>query len=52
MAWYELTGQLIENLVILMSVEKGMVPLELQDTIYNHMDALQNRIEEYYAATR
>lgn len=50
LAWYELTGELIEDIVILMTVEKGMVPLVFNEKIYKWIAPLQERINEYYTA--
>ena len=46
-AWHELTGEAIEQIVILMSVEKGMVPLVFVDTIDKYVEPLLKRIDEY-----
>ena len=48
--WHELTHESIENLVILMSVEKGMVPLVFEDTIDKYVKPLLDRIGEYKKA--
>lgn len=48
--WYEQTGELIENITILMSVEKGMVPLVFQDTIDKYIQPLLKRVDEYQKA--
>lgn len=48
--WHEQTGESIENFVILMSVEKGMVPLVFQGNIDKYVKTLLERIGEYGAA--
>jgi genome maintenance exonuclease 1 len=46
--WHELTGEAITDLVILMSVEKGMVPLIFRDTIDKYIEPLLVRIDDFY----
>lgn len=46
--WHEITGEAIEDLVIIMSVEKGMVPLVFRDKIDKYVKPLLIRINEYY----
>ena len=46
--WHELTSEAITDITILMSVEKGMVPLEFRDTIDKYVEPLLMRINEYY----
>lgn len=48
--WHELTGEPIEQLVILMTVEKGMVPLKFVETIDKYVKPLVERIREYESA--
>lgn len=48
--WYEQTGEPIENITILMTVERGMFPLVFQDTIDKYVKPLLQRIDEYYKA--
>lgn len=48
--WCEMTGEPIDNIVILMYVEKGMVPLVFQDKIDKYVKPLLKRIDEYYKA--
>ena len=48
LAWFEMTKQPIENIVILMSVEKGMVPLVFEDTIDKWVPQLLKRVDEFY----
>ena len=48
LAWFELTGEPIEDIVILMTVEKGMVPLVFKEKITNYIAPLLKRIDEYY----
>jgi genome maintenance exonuclease 1 len=47
LAWEEITGELIENIVILMSVEKGMVPLVFKDKIENWISPLLYDINKF-----
>lgn len=44
--WHERTGESIEDIVILMTVEKGMMPLTFKDKIDNHIATLIKRIRE------
>lgn len=44
--WHERTGEPIKNVVILMTVEKGMMPLVFKDKIDNHVAPLIKRIRE------
>lgn len=46
--WAEITGEPIENIVIVMSVEKGMVPMLFQEKIDKYVSPLLKRIDEYY----
>lgn len=48
--WYEMTGEPIDKIVILMSVERGMVPLVFEDNIDKYVKPLLKRIDEYYKA--
>lgn len=48
--WYEMTGEPIEDIVILMTVEKGMVPLIFKEKIDKYVSPLLQRIDEYYKA--
>lgn len=48
--WHEMTGEAIEDIVILMSVEKGMVPLIFKEKIDKYIKPLLKRIDEYYKA--
>ena len=50
LAWFELTGEPIEDIVILMTVEKGMVPLVFKEKIDKYVEPLLQRINEYYKA--
>jgi len=45
--WHERTGEAIEDIVILMYVEKGMVPLVFKDKIDNWVGPLLKRIDEF-----
>ena len=46
--WFEMTGERIEDIVIIMSVEKGMVPLIFRDKIDKYVNPLMKRTAEYY----
>ncbi|MNW11329.1 hypothetical protein D3C71_2087570 [compost metagenome] len=46
--YYEMYGVLIEDIVIIMAVEKGMMPLVFKAQIYDYIDPLMERIEYYY----
>lgn len=48
--WYEMTDEPIEDITILMYVEKGMVPLVFRDKIDKYVSPLLQRIDEYYKA--
>lgn len=48
--WFEMTGESIQDITILMTVEKGMVPLVFQDKIDKYVSPLLQRIDEYYKA--
>ena len=50
--WHERTGEPIENITILMSVEKGMVPLVFKETIDKYVKPLLERTREYYEGTK
>lgn len=47
LAWESLTGELIENVVILMSVEKGMVPMVHKEKIENWIPSLLQDIHRF-----
>jgi hypothetical protein len=46
--WHELTGESIEDIVILIYVEKGMVPLVFKEKIDKYVRPLLLRINDYY----
>jgi genome maintenance exonuclease 1 len=48
--WHEQTGEPIEDLVILMTVERGMVPLIFKEKIDKYVKPLLQRINEYKKA--
>lgn len=48
--WHERTGESIENITILMTVERGMVPLVFQEKIDKYVKPLLQRIDEYKKA--
>lgn len=45
--WHELTGIAIDNITIIMSVERGLVPLVFTDTIDKYVKSLLQRIDLY-----
>lgn len=45
--YYEMYGVMIEDIVIVMAVEKGMMPLVFKQKIYDYIDPLLQRIEEF-----
>lgn len=47
LAWEEMTGELIEDIVILMSVEKGMVPMVHKEKIENWIHPLLKDIRKF-----
>lgn len=47
LAWEEMTGELIEDIVILMSVEKGMVPMVHKEKIENWIGPLLKDIHNF-----
>lgn len=46
--WEEQTGESIEDIAIIMRVEKGMVPLVFKEKVYKYISPLQKRIKQYY----
>lgn len=46
--YYEMYGVLIEDIVIIMAVEKGMMPLVFKAQIYDYIDPLMERIDYFY----
>lgn len=46
--WAEVTGEPIEDITIIMSVEKGMVPMLFCEKIDKYVSPLLKRIDEYY----
>lgn len=46
--WYELTGERIDHLTILMAVEKSAVSMIFQDKIDKYVKPLQQRIDTFY----
>ena len=48
--WHERTGEPIEDITIIMSVERGMVPLVFRDKIDKYVKPLLQRTAEYYRA--
>lgn len=49
LAFTELTGEPIEQIVTLMSVERGIAPLVFKKPIYPYILPLKARIDEFYA---
>jgi len=49
--WNHMTGEAVDRVTILMSVEKGMVPLIFQDSIDKYVSPLLQRIGQYYKET-
>jgi len=45
--WHELTGEPIEDITILMTVERGLVPLVFKEKINKYVKPLLLRIKEY-----
>lgn len=50
--WHELTNEPIEDVTILMTIERGMVPLVFESTIDKYVAPLLKRIKDYYEATK
>lgn len=48
LAFQEMYGIQIDDLVIIMSSEKGIVPLVFKDTVDNHIESLVERINTFY----
>jgi genome maintenance exonuclease 1 len=46
--YYEMTGIPIDNVTILITVERGMVPMVYRDQIDKYVSPLLKRIDEYY----
>lgn len=46
--YYEMYGVLIEDIVIIMAVEKGIMPLVFKAKIYDYIDPLMERIDYFY----
>lgn len=46
--WHELTGEAIDTITILMSVEKGIMPLKFVEKIDKYIKPLLKRIDTYY----
>jgi len=49
--WGELTGEPVDNITILMSVEKGMVPLVFKESIDKYVKPLLERTTIFYKET-
>lgn len=45
--WEEITGEHIDDIVIIMSVEKGMVPLVFKEKVHKYISPLAKRIRQY-----
>ena len=48
LCWYEMFGELIENFVILIAVEKGMMPMIFQGNIKDYIVEAKQRIDEFH----
>ena len=46
--WYEMTGELIENITIIMAVERGLTSMVFQETIHKYIKPLYERINTFY----
>lgn len=46
--YYEMYGVLIENIVVVIAVEKSMMPLVFKRTIHDYIKPLHNRIKIYH----
>ena len=46
--WEEQTGEHIDDIVIIMSVEKGMGPLIFKEKVHKYISPLMERIRQYY----
>jgi hypothetical protein len=46
--WAEITGEPIEDIAIIMAVEKGMAPMLFREKIDKYVSPLLKRIDEYY----
>jgi len=51
LAFYEMTGMKIEQIITLMAVEKGITPLIFKKPITPYISKLKQRIDEFYATT-
>jgi len=49
LAWYEMTGELIEDIVIMISVENGLVPAVFKEKMETWLPALLEDIDKYNA---
>jgi hypothetical protein len=47
LAWEERTGELIEDIVVLIAVEKGLTPLVFKEKIENWIPALLEDIDKF-----
>lgn len=47
--WYDMTGEQIKDITILMAVEKGMVSEVFKDSINKYIKPLSDRIDAFYA---
>jgi len=48
LCWYEMTGQLIEDIVIIIAVEKGLMPQVFKEKIYKYIIPAKQRIDDFY----
>ena len=49
LAWFERTGEPIEDIVVMITVEKGLLPCVFKEKIENWIPMLLKRIDEYKA---
>ena len=51
-AWHERTGEAIEDITILMTVEKGLIPLVFKEKIENWIGPLLRDIDHFYSKNK
>lgn len=47
--YYEMYGVLIEDIVVVIAVERGMMPLVFKRKIHDYIKPLQKRVNDYYS---
>lgn len=50
--YYEMYGVFIEDIVIVMAVERGMMPLVFKKKIYDYIDPLVERVEAFHQSKK